>query len=221
MHQEKQLFHEDSQINKGLRLEVGGCLVGRTEERGQSRSARSFHTCRPVICQQAFFLSVSWKLYPRGKWSTDQHDLNHLRSDEHGNLCHSFRRLPCSSGWLLPWPQTRSRLIRVCPKRKEEAGTLEARGSRAYWKSLRIRRPQVPDLALTTGQPTSTLRIYDVCRCQAMNFEKLKAETQGCFWEVHCLVMEPGGDKCRHWARPPVMGHRGRVSSMFSIHPLV
>ena len=29
---EKQLFHKDSQINKGLRLEVGGCLVGRTEE---------------------------------------------------------------------------------------------------------------------------------------------------------------------------------------------
>lgn len=162
---EKQLFHEDSQINKGLRLEVGGCLVGRTEENeGQSRSAKVIPHLQTCDLPAGFLsVSVMETLSKRENGSTDQHDLNHLQVMSNGEpmsllqktsrvpqdgCYHDANSLPADS--CLPQEEGRS------------WNSLEARGSRAYWKSLRIRRPQVPDLALTTGQPASTLRIYDV-----------------------------------------------------------
>ena len=177
---EKQLFHQDSQINKGLQLEVGGCLVGRTEEdEGQSWLANVIPHLQTCDLPAGFLsVSVMETLSRRENGSTDQCDLNHLqvmsnrepmsllqktsRAPQDG-CYHDANSLPADS--CLPQEEGRS------------WNSLEARGSRAYWKSLRIKRAQVPDLALTMGQPASTLRIYDV-RCQAMNW-KIKGRDTG------------------------------------------
>lgn len=162
---EKQLFHEDSQINKGLWLEVGGRLVGRAgENEGQSRLANvipHLQTCD----LPADFLSVSVMetLSRRENGSTDQRDLNHLQVMSNGeptSLLQKTSQVPPDGCYH----DASSLQADLCLPQEEERSwnSLEARGSRAYWKSLRIRRPQVPDLALTVGQPASTLSIYDM-----------------------------------------------------------
>lgn len=83
---EKQLFHEDSQINKGLWLEVGGRLVGTAEENeGQSRLAKVIPHLQTCDLPAGFLLiSVMETLSRRENGGTDQRDLNHLQVMSNG-----------------------------------------------------------------------------------------------------------------------------------------
>ena len=155
---EKQLFHEDSQINKGLQLEVGGCLVGRTEEdEGQSRLANVIPHLQTCDLPAGFLsVNVMETLSRRENGNTDHHDLNHLQAmsnREPMSLLQKTSRAPQDGCYH----DTNSLPADSCLPQEEGRSwnSLEARGSRAYWKSLRIRWAQVPDLALTMGQPAS------------------------------------------------------------------
>ena len=137
--------------------------------------------------------------------------------EQRGTYVTPSEDIPGSSGWMLPRRKLTPGWSVSAPRGRKK---LELSGSKR--KQSILEKSQDQEATGSRSSSDSGPTCFDSENLWRAGVKpwtrKLKIETQGCFWEVSSLEMEPVGDKCRHWAMSSFDGTQ-RTSLLYVLHP--